>query len=90
MDPNNELILKITRKFEEIIDKILVQPEAQTVLDEIRSGRAKPQKNIVYYKPKLIAEEDIDEIGRYFRDQQVISLDSGEPPNNLKDILNLI
>jgi hypothetical protein len=57
MDPNNEIILKITRKFENIIDKVLRSEQARIVLDEIKRSKSKEEKIVEYHKPKLLPDE---------------------------------
>ena len=80
MDPNNEIILKITRKFENIIDKVLRSEQAKVVLQEIEDSKSKEEKVVEYYKPKLLNDEMREGI-----EKESIN----DTKNKLKDALDL-
>lgn len=88
MDPNNEIILKITRKFENIIDKVLKSDQAKFVLDEIERSKSTTEDKIVeYYKPNLMRENMRKDIEKKSIDVIKRNL---EQASDLDGFLNLI
>ena len=88
MDPNNEIILKITRKFENIIDKVLESNQATVVLNEIERSKSTTEDKIVeYYKPNLVRDNMREDIERESIDVIKRNL---EQASDLDGFLNLI
>ena len=88
MDPNNEIILKITRKFENIIDKVLESNQATVVLNEIERSKSTTEDKIVeYYKPNLMRDDDKEKIEK--ESIEVIK-ENLEQASDLDGFLNLI
>ena len=87
MDPNNEIILKITRKFENIIDKVLKSEKAKVVLQEIEVSKSKEEKVVEYHKPSLVKDDIRDEIEDYSKG---VIKNKLEGASDLDSFLNLI
>ena len=87
MDPNNEIILKITRKFENIIDKVLNSAQATVVLGEIERSKSTTEDKIVEYKPNLVEDDDKKDIEK--ESIEVIKKNL-EKASDLDGVLNLI
>jgi len=87
MDPNNEIILKITRKFENIIDKVLKSEKAKVVLQEIEVSKSKEEKVVEYHKPNLVAEKMREEIEK---ESIGVIKNKLEGASDLDSFLNLI
>ena len=80
MNPNNEIILKITRKFESIIYKVLNTEQAEVILQEIKISKSPPEKVVEYYKRNLVGDDDKKDIE---------NLRKGFIINQLKDSVSL-
>lgn len=87
MDPNNEIILKITRKFENIIYKVINSAQATVVLGEIERSKSTTEDKIVEYKPNLVEDDDKKDIEK--ESIEVIKKNL-EKASDLDGVLNLI